>query len=81
MDDHLIGNAHVSDSGSPQQRILFETARALAESATLEDAGIFQKPARRIYIPGGAYPEMSGWALDAQSPGPPLVFDRQRQLA
>jgi len=38
MDDHLIGNGNVSDSGSPQQRILFETARALAESATLEDA-------------------------------------------
>ncbi len=38
MDDHLVGNGNVSDSGSPQQRILFETARALAESATLEDA-------------------------------------------
>jgi hypothetical protein len=35
------------------------------QTATLEDAWIFQKPARRIYIPGGAYPEMSEWALDA----------------
>src|SRR3989454_1260960 len=35
------------------------------QTATLEDAWIFQKPARRIYIPGGAYPEMSAWALDA----------------
>src|SRR5207247_7798946 len=36
------------------------------QTATLEDAWIFQKPARRIYIPGGAYPEMSEWAVDAQ---------------
>src|SRR5438874_10444452 len=35
------------------------------QTATLEDAWIFQKPARRIYIPGGSYPEMSEWALDA----------------
>ncbi len=37
------------------------------QTATLEDAWIFQKPARRIYIPGGSYPEMSAWALDAQA--------------
>ncbi len=35
------------------------------QTATLEDAWIFQKPARRIYIPGGSYPEMGAWALDA----------------
>lgn len=35
------------------------------QTATLEDAWIFQKPARRIYIPGGSYPEMSEWAFDA----------------
>jgi 4-alpha-glucanotransferase len=35
------------------------------QTATLEDAWIFQKPARRIYIPGGSYPEMSAWAFDA----------------
>jgi hypothetical protein len=35
------------------------------ETTTLEDAWIFQKPARRIYIPGGSYPEMSEWAFDA----------------
>ena len=38
MDDRPVRNGDVSDSGSPQQRILFETARALAESATLEEA-------------------------------------------
>lgn len=46
----------------------FFTAIAQADfiqTSTLEDAWIFQKPARRIYIPGGAYPEMSEWALDA----------------
>jgi 4-alpha-glucanotransferase len=37
------------------------------QTATLEDAWIFQKPARRIYIPGGAYPEMSAWSLDPQA--------------
>ncbi|HET7701614.1 MAG TPA: alpha-amylase/4-alpha-glucanotransferase domain-containing protein [Candidatus Limnocylindria bacterium] len=35
------------------------------QTATLEDAWIFQKPARRVYIPSGGYPEMSAWALDA----------------
>jgi alpha-amylase len=35
------------------------------QTTTLEDAWIFQKPARRIYIPGGSYPEMSAWAFDA----------------
>jgi len=47
----------------------FFTAIAQADfiqTATLEDAWIFQKPARRIYLPGGAYPEMSEWAVDAQ---------------
>ena len=38
MDDRPVRNGDVSDSGNPQQRILFETARALAESATLEEA-------------------------------------------
>jgi PAS domain S-box-containing protein len=38
MDDRPIGNGNASDSGSPQQRILFETAQALAEAGTLEDA-------------------------------------------
>jgi len=38
MDDRPVRNGYVSDSGGPQQRILFETAGALAESATLEDA-------------------------------------------
>ena len=34
------------------------------ETTTLEDAWIFQKPQRRVYLPGGAYPEMAEWALD-----------------
>jgi PAS domain S-box-containing protein len=38
MDDRPVRSGDVSDSGNPQQRILFETARALAESATLEEA-------------------------------------------
>jgi PAS domain S-box-containing protein len=38
MDDRPVQNGDLSDSESPQQRILFETAGALAESATLEDA-------------------------------------------
>jgi alpha-amylase len=37
------------------------------QTTTLEDAWIFQKPARRIYIPGGSYPEMAEWALDANA--------------
>lgn len=48
----------------------FFTAIAQADfiqTATLEDAWIFQKPARRIYIPGGSYPEMSTWAFDSQA--------------
>src|SRR5438045_9422642 len=32
------------------------------QTMTLEDAWIFQKPARRIYIPAGSYPEMAEWA-------------------
>ena len=46
----------------------FFTAIAQAEfiqTATLEDCWIFQKPKKRIYIPGGSYPEMSEWAFDA----------------
>src|SRR3989442_7532523 len=46
----------------------FFTAIAQAEflqTVALEDAWIFQKPARRIYIPGGSYPEMAEWALEA----------------
>ena len=35
------------------------------ETTTLEDAWVFQKPARRVYLPGGSYPEMSEWALDS----------------
>src|SRR5437016_10538880 len=34
------------------------------QTTTLEDAWIFQKPARRVYIPGGSYPEMAEWALE-----------------
>src|SRR2546425_1216893 len=34
------------------------------QTTTLEDAWIFQKPARRIYIPGGSYPELAEWALE-----------------
>ena len=48
----------------------FFTAIAQADfiqTATLEDAWIFQKPARRIYIPGGSYPEMGQWAFDGQT--------------
>ncbi len=46
----------------------FFTALATADflqTTTLEDAWIFQKPARRIYLPGGSYPEMADWALEA----------------
>lgn len=35
------------------------------KTTTLEDAWVFQKPARRIYLPGGSYPEMSEWALES----------------
>ena len=35
------------------------------ETITLENAWIFNKPARRVYLPGGAYPEMAEWVLDA----------------
>jgi len=37
------------------------------QTTTLEDAWIFQKPARRVYIPGGSYPEMAEWALDTNA--------------
>lgn len=48
----------------------FFTALAQAdwlETITLENAWIFQKPARRVYLPGGSYPEMGEWALDMQA--------------
>jgi alpha-amylase len=35
------------------------------ETVTLENAWIFQRPSRRVYLPGGTYPEMSDWAVDA----------------
>jgi len=34
------------------------------ETTTLEDAWIFNKPSRRVYLPGGSYPEMGEWALE-----------------
>ncbi|MBI3522842.1 MAG: DUF1926 domain-containing protein [Chloroflexi bacterium] len=37
------------------------------ETITLENAWIFNKPNRRVYLPGGSYPEMSEWALDASA--------------
>jgi PAS domain S-box-containing protein len=38
MDERPAPGASAGDSGSPQQVVLYETARALAESDTLEDA-------------------------------------------
>jgi alpha-amylase len=35
------------------------------ETVTLENAWIFQRPSRRVYLPGGTYPEMAEWAVDA----------------
>ena len=35
------------------------------ETTTLEDAWVFNKPTRRVYLPGGSYPELMEWALDA----------------
>ncbi|MEP6695009.1 MAG: alpha-amylase/4-alpha-glucanotransferase domain-containing protein, partial [Chloroflexota bacterium] len=35
------------------------------ETTTLEDAWIFQKPQRRVYLPSGTYHEMGEWSLDA----------------
>ena len=35
------------------------------ETVTLENAWIFQRPARRVYLPGGTYPEMAEWSVDA----------------
>jgi 4-alpha-glucanotransferase len=35
------------------------------ETVTLENAWIFQRPTRRVYLPGGTYPEMGEWSLDA----------------
>ncbi len=37
------------------------------ETITLENAWIFHKPSRRVYLPGGAYPEMSEWTLEASA--------------
>ena len=37
------------------------------ETVTLENAWIFQRPSRRVYLPGGTYPEMSEWAVDASA--------------
>ena len=34
------------------------------ETTTLEDAWIFQKPQRRVYLPSGTYHEMGDWALE-----------------
>src|SRR5205085_1230157 len=34
------------------------------ETTTLEDAWIFQKPSRRVYLPGGTYHEMGEWSLE-----------------
>jgi alpha-amylase len=35
------------------------------ETVTLENAWIFQRPSRRVYLPGGTYPEMAEWSVDA----------------
>jgi len=37
------------------------------ETVTLENAWIFQRPSRRVYLPGGTYPEMAEWSVDAQA--------------
>ena len=37
------------------------------ETITLENAWIFNKPSRRVYLPGGSYPEMSEWTLEASA--------------
>jgi alpha-amylase len=37
------------------------------ETVTLENAWIFQRPTRRVYLPGGTYPEMAEWSVDAQA--------------
>ena len=34
------------------------------QTTTLEDAWAFAKPVRRVYLPGGSYPEMMEWALE-----------------
>jgi alpha-amylase len=35
------------------------------ETVRLESAWIFQRPSRRVYLPGGTYPEMAEWSVDA----------------
>lgn len=37
------------------------------ETITLENAWVFDRPSRRIYLPGGSYPEMAEWALESTS--------------
>ena len=34
------------------------------ETTTLERAWVFDRATRRVYLPGGSYPEMAEWALD-----------------
>jgi len=41
------------------------TSQDWLETVTLENAWIFQRPSRRVYLPGGSYPEMGEWAVDA----------------
>jgi len=35
------------------------------ETITLENAWVFDRASRRVYLPGGSYPEMAEWALEA----------------
>ncbi len=35
------------------------------ETTTLENAWVFDRASRRVYLPGGSYPEMAEWALEA----------------
>jgi len=35
------------------------------ETIKLENAWVFDRATRRVYLPGGSYPEMAEWALDA----------------
>lgn len=37
------------------------------ETVTLENAWIFQRPTRRVYLPGGTYPEMAEWSVDGSA--------------
>src|SRR5260370_7106589 len=40
------------------------------ETTTLEDAWIFQKPQRRVYVPGGPYQAMGARSLTPAAPPP-----------